>query len=137
MDPKLGMYLGYLVITIGMTVWVARTLFHNGQLFLRAAFANDEVATAVNRLLQAGFYLINLGFVALFMRTSQQVGTAAEAFEATAMKLGWILPALGAMHLLNIFVLSRFRRHFQAEKAAERVAETVTAPHQRPRLVAN
>lgn len=113
MEPKLWMYIGYLIITICLTVWVARTLFRNGQLFLRDAFASDEIATAVNKLLQVGFYLINLGYVALFMQTSERITDATSAMETGAWKLGLIMLALGLMHLFNIFVLSRFRKRFQ------------------------
>lgn len=115
MTPKLAMYLGYLVLTTGLTIWVARTLFRNGQIFLRDALASEELATAVNRLLQVGFYLINLGYVALFMQTSDKILDATGAMETGAWKLGIILLALGFMHLFNIFVLNKFRKRFQQQ----------------------
>ena len=115
MDPKLGMYVGYLAITIALTVWVARTLFRNGQLFLKDAFASDEIATAVNKLLQVGFYLINLGYVALFMHTSGPVVDLTDALEKGVWKLGLIMLILGLMHLFNIFVLGRFRKRYLAQ----------------------
>src|SRR5581483_4615558 len=121
MDPKLGMYVGYLTITICLTIWVARTLFRNGQLFLRDAFASDEIATAVNKLLQVGFYLINLGYVALFMHTSEAVTPTTDALETGVWKLGLIMLILGVMHLFNIFVLGRFRRRYQAQNLAQLV----------------
>jgi hypothetical protein len=119
MTPKLAMYLGYLVLTTGLTIWVARTLFKHGQVFLRDALASEELATAVNRLLQVGFYLINLGYVALFMQTDDVINDATSAIETGAWKLGVILLALGFMHLLNIFVLNRFRRRFQQQNLGQ------------------
>jgi hypothetical protein len=125
--PKFWMYIFYLVITIGLTVWVARTLFRNGQVFLRDALASEELATAVNRLLQVGFYLINLGYVALFMKTTDTIYDATGAMETGAWKLGVIMLALGLMHLLNIFVLNRFRRRFQHQNL-----DRLTPPPPRP-----
>src|SRR5687767_12868765 len=119
MTPKLAMYLGYLVITVGLTIWVARTLFRNGQVFLRDALASEELATAVNRLLQVGFYLINLGYVALFMKTNDVITDATGAIETGAWKLGIILLALGLMHLFNIIVLGSYRKRFQRQHVGQ------------------
>jgi hypothetical protein len=55
-------YLSYLAISIGLTIWVARTLHKNGRVFLVEAFhGNEELADSVNHLLVVGFYLINGG----------------------------------------------------------------------------
>jgi hypothetical protein len=131
MDAKLWMYLAYLAITVLLTIWVARTLFANGQIFLRDAFANEELATAVNKLLQVGFYLINLGYVALFMQTSERIITPTDAMETGAWKLGLIMLALGLMHLFNIFVLSRFRKRFQQQNLGQLAPPP---PHRAPRF---
>ncbi len=57
-------YCLYLFITICLTIWVARTLFKNGKVFLIDIFhGNKELADSVNNLLLVGFYLVNLGYV--------------------------------------------------------------------------
>ena len=53
----------YLALTLLLTVWVARTLFRNGKVFLIDIFhGNKELAQAVNNLLLVGFYLVNIGY---------------------------------------------------------------------------
>ena len=53
----------YLPITILLTVWVARTLFVNGKVFLVEIFRQDiTLAESVNKLLLVGFYLVNIGY---------------------------------------------------------------------------
>src|SRR3712207_7694262 len=48
--------------SVSLTVWVARTLYRNGRVFLVEAFrGNEAVADSVNHLLVVGFYLINIG----------------------------------------------------------------------------
>ena len=37
-----GTYVAYLVISIGLTVWVARTLMKNGRVFLVDTFLENE-----------------------------------------------------------------------------------------------
>jgi hypothetical protein len=49
-------YLVYLLISVTLTVWVARTLHKRGAIFLVDAFqGNAELAASVNHLLVVGF----------------------------------------------------------------------------------
>ncbi|GAA4854936.1 hypothetical protein [Kitasatospora terrestris] len=117
MDCTVVSYAAYLPIATGVTVWVARTLSRNGRLFLSDVFAGDErLADAVNHLLVVGFYLINLGFVALWMRNDETVDSTAGIFNALSYKLGTVLLLLGVMHLGNVYVLNRIRRRGALER---------------------
>ena len=63
MNLNILSYTVYLVLSIGMTIWVARTLSKNGLPFLVDVFeGNRELAGSVNHLLVVGFYLVNLGY---------------------------------------------------------------------------
>jgi hypothetical protein len=110
MDYKLWMYVVYLAISIGLTVWVATTLSRNGMIFLADVFGDEKVARAVNHLLVVGFYLVNLGYVTIAMRTDRRITSAAVALESLSVKIGLVLLVLGALHLFNVLVLSRYRR---------------------------
>ena len=69
MNTSLSIYTAYFLASLAMTVWVARTLHKNGRLFLVEAFSGrQELADSVNHLLLVGFYLINIGFILLFLR---------------------------------------------------------------------
>jgi hypothetical protein len=117
MDLTVLAYIVYLVISVTLTVWVARTLSGNGRIFLADVLHGDErLADAVNHLLVVGFYLLNLGFVALYLRTGAAVDDARGVFEALSVKLGVVLLVLGAMHLANVYVLSRIRRRGLLER---------------------
>jgi hypothetical protein len=103
-------YLTYLLISLVATVWVARTLHTNGRVFLVDAFhGNEQLADSVNRLLVVGFYLINIGWTVLAVRTYENVDSARQLIEVLSDKVGVILIVLGAMHFFNMFVLNRFR----------------------------
>jgi len=104
-------YFVYLVISIALTVWVARTLHKRGAIFLVDAFhGNVELAASVNHLLVVGFYLINIGFVSLALKSDLALDTWRKAIEMLSDKLGWVLLTLGAMHFFNLFVFSRIRQ---------------------------
>jgi hypothetical protein len=112
-------YLAYLVLSIGITVWVARTLHTNGRLFLVDAFHGQEaLADSVNRLLVVGFYLINLGWMVGSLRTYQSLDSARVTLEFLSDKIGTVLFVLGVMHFFNLYLFNRFRRHALDEIAA-------------------
>ncbi|MEV4707152.1 hypothetical protein [Actinoplanes sp. NPDC049316] len=110
MDHKVWMYLVYLATSVGLTVWVATTLSRNGLVFLEDVFADTRLAKAVNHLRVMGFYLLNLGYVAVAMRSGARIPDAARALETLSYKIGLVLLVLGALHVLNVFFLNRYRR---------------------------
>lgn len=110
MDWKTSTYVIYLVLSIGLTVWVAQTLSRNGTVFLLAVFdGSQELARSVNKLLVVGLYLVNLGFVALALRTDATVTGLTGAIEELSVKLGLVLLVVGILHLFNVYLLSRLR----------------------------
>lgn len=107
-------YMVYLAISVTLTIWVARTLHQRGAIFLVDAFqGNQELAASVNHLLVVGFYLINIGFVSLALRSEAHITTSRAAIEMLSDKLGWVLLILGGMHFFNLFVFSRIRSRAQ------------------------
>ncbi|MEU1407018.1 hypothetical protein ABZ471_32555 [Streptomyces sp. NPDC005728] len=111
MDRIVIAYVIYLVVSIALTIWVARTLSRNGRIFLADVLhGNEKLANAVSHLLVVGFYLVNLGFVALFLTDNSDVSDTRAIFEVLSVKLGVVLLVLGAMHLGNVYVLNRIRR---------------------------
>ncbi|MDX3642635.1 hypothetical protein [Streptomyces sp. MB09-02B] len=117
MDLTVVAYVVYSLVSVGLTVWVARTLSRNGRIFLSDVLrGNETLADAVNHLLVVGFYLVNLGFVALYLNADGSITSPREVFEAVSAKLGVVLLVLGALHLGNVFVLNKFRRRGVMER---------------------
>lgn len=101
----------YVTVSVALTLWVARTLFRNGRVFLIQAFHGSEaMADSVNHLLVVGFYLVNIGFVALALKYGEKPETAQAAFEFLSTKVGLVLMILGGMHFFNICNLHKMRR---------------------------
>jgi hypothetical protein len=103
-------YFVYLLISVNLTIWVAHTLHKRGAIFLIDAFhGNAELAASVNHLLVVGFYLINIGFVALALKTEAVIVTTRAAIELVSDKIGYVMLILGAMHFFNLYVFTRIR----------------------------
>jgi hypothetical protein len=110
MDIVVGTYGVYLAISIGLTVWVARTLSKNGALFLVDVFGgNRQLADSVNHLLVVGFYLINLGYISLMLQLGYDLDTLRQSVEALSQKIGVVLICLGVMHFFNMGVFACIR----------------------------
>ena len=116
----------YLIITISLTIWVARTLFRNGKVFLVEIFhGNQELATSVNNLLLVGFYLINLGYAIYTLQVENRVVNNREVIETLSYKAGFIILVLGAMHFLNLYIFFRLRKKAQLENKFQPVIKPV------------
>ena len=104
-------YLTYIFLSVTLTIWVAHTLHKRGAIFLVDAFqGNRELADSVNHLLVVGFYLINIGFVSLALKTADVIATSRAAIELLSDKMGMVLLILGGMHFFNLYVFSKMRR---------------------------
>ncbi len=111
------LYACYLLITVSLTIWVARTLFKNGKVFLVDIFhGNKELADAVNNLLLVGFYLINIGYAVYTLRIWGYVTDARVLIEMLSLKIGAIILILGCMHFLNMFIFFNLRKRALMEK---------------------
>lgn len=129
MNITVTTYITYLAVSIALTVWVAHTLFKNGQVFLNDVFhGNDALAKSVNHLLVVGFYLVNLGFITKALRIRYPVDSTQVGIEALANKIGTVLMVLGAMHFCNLYVFSRMRRRTVLTEALPPVGPDACTP---------
>ena len=104
-------HLAYLIVSVALTVWVARTLHKNGRVFLVECFrGNTELADSVNHLLVVGFYLVNVGYVTLALKYGVTAADAREALESLSTKVGLVLLVLGVMHFFNLAIFTRMRK---------------------------
>ena len=110
-------YAIYLLVSIALTVWVAKVLFNNGRIFLVDIFhGNTPLADSVNRLLLVGFYLINIGYISLALKESGLITDARIVVEVLSFKLGRIILILGGMHFLNLIIFFKLRNRAQQVK---------------------
>lgn len=123
-------YAIYLLVSVALTVWVARTLHKNGRIFLVDSFGgNEPLADSVNHLLVVGFYLMNIGYVTLALKYGVEIADPRQAIETFSTKIGLVLVVLGVMHFFNLFVFTQMRRRALLHKAPPPVPPTA---HLRP-----
>jgi len=104
-------YITYLILSIAITIWVARTLSTNGRIFLVDAFeGREDLADSINHMLVVGFYLINLGYVTLALQLGIKPESLTDAILYLSTKIGFVLLVLGAMHFFLMYVITRWGR---------------------------
>jgi hypothetical protein len=112
-------YFIYLPIALGLTFYVARTLFQNGIVFLLDIFHGQEgIAHSTNKLFEVGFYLLNLGFALMILKIDAPLGNYQNMVEVLSAKIGGFAIYLGAMLFGNMYLFFRGRRA-SAKSAAQ------------------
>jgi len=104
-------YCLYLLITLFVIVYVGNMLFRNGCPFLLNTFGgNVQLADAINRILLAGYYLINIGYAVIVLKVWKQVVSLQEMLDVLGSKAGAIILGLGIIHMFNVAVLAAIGR---------------------------
>ncbi|MGO9336544.1 MAG: hypothetical protein ACLPY1_03450 [Terracidiphilus sp.] len=111
-------YIVYSVLCAVLIVWLAIVLHNAGDVFLHDSFpGRPELAKAVARLLDIGFYLVSFGYVSLTFQTFMPLNQISQVTQVISIKVGCFLLLLGAMHFFNLLLLAIFRRRGPATPA--------------------
>jgi hypothetical protein len=100
----------YLGITGYITVYVGQVLFKNGRHFILKMLEEEALTDAVNRILLAGYYLVNLGYVSIMLTMRQPADTFAELIASLSVSIGRIVLTLGIMHYFNIAAITLYTK---------------------------
>src|SRR5688500_4176825 len=121
-------YALYLIISFGITIWVARTLSRNGEVFLVQCFGHNMVLSqSTNHLLVVGFYLVNIGFITLTLSLGDEPATLPEAIRFLSSKVGLAVMILGGMHFFNMTAIARYGRKVNDWLLNQELSRTIAA----------
>jgi hypothetical protein len=127
-------YVGYALVAVGLTFWLARTLSRNGAVFLHDVFEDRPgLAEAVNRLLVVGFYMLNLGWALFVIRISAGLD-AFRAVQFFVNRVAILLLALALLHFVNVVVFWRIRARREQRTLPPPVAPHIVVPPVAPGL---
>jgi hypothetical protein len=126
-------YLVYLPVALGLTLYVARTLFRNARVFMLDIFrGKEDIADSTNRLFEVGFYLLNMGFALKILRIHEgsynPLDSYQEVVEVLAGKIGGFAIYLGVMLFLNMYLFFRGRSKSRANRPLPPAGNVITEP---------
>lgn len=114
-------YLIYLPTVIFLTLYVSKTLFKNGKIYMLDIFkGREEIANATNKLFETGFYLLNLGYALMILEIQLTSDSYQILVEKLSYKIGGFSIYLGIMLFFNLFMFFRGKK-----KASERRAKNM------------
>lgn len=91
-------YFIYLPVALGLTWYVAASLFRNSIVFMKDIFnGREEIALATNTLFRIGFYLLNIGFALYILKIHEQLTNTQATIESLSYKIGGFSIYLGVM----------------------------------------
>jgi len=117
----------YLPIALGLTFFVAKSLFKNAKVFMLDIFhGKEEIAFATNRLFEIGFYLMNIGFALLILEINSHraFNNYQILIEVLSYKIGGFSIYLGVILFLNLYLFFRGRR--KSKISAQNTLKIVT-----------
>ncbi|MBJ7429506.1 MAG: hypothetical protein JHD28_11210 [Bacteroidia bacterium] len=113
-------YSVYLPVTLFLTYYVAKTLFNSGKIFMLDIFKGRvEIAESTNHLFRVGFYLLNIGFAMLMLKTNYEVFNGQTLLEVLSLKVGGFSIYLGLMLFFNLYLFFRGKRKSKENQALE------------------
>ena len=117
MNYNVFSYIVYLCSTIYITVGVGYKIYCLGKIFLSELFPTKlEFCDRINRLLLMGYYLLNIGYIAISISFWPAIENLEMAFYYLFSSTGFILLVLGVMHMFNIvglFLVSKSKKIIQ------------------------
>ncbi len=110
MNVMFWVYIGYVVLCTGITIWVGSILRRNGPTFIgHGTQLPEPLVKSMAHLLIVGFYLVNFGLIAFALESDKEAATPTTAVELISTKVGGIMLLIGAMHFFMLVIFSKLR----------------------------
>ena len=111
MTYNLAAYIIYLSITFFITVRVGWICYKNGEVFIRQVIENEEMTALLNKFLLIGYYLLNLGYMAISILNWKSINSTLEVINVVSERVGLIVVFLAVMHYFNMTVIAVFGKY--------------------------
>jgi hypothetical protein len=101
-------YVIYALFVAVLTVFVAKILFKNSQIFMIKIFDNKEdLALATNRLFEVGFFLFGFGIGLWYLTVEDNIANLKTLFEVLSVKIGAFTMFMGVLLFGNLYMFFR------------------------------
>ena len=99
-------YIIYLFITYIITVRVGKIFYKSGRHYILTIVHGDEQLTDfINKILLAGYYLMNLGYASIMLSFWKTVTSFADVIASVSNMTGRILLSLAIVHFANMYII--------------------------------
>ena len=103
-------YTVYLSICFYITLIVGWRFYKIGFVYLQNLLQEKSVCEATNRILLTGYYLVNLGYVAIQLNNWETIENYTDLIALVTKNVGSIFLTLCLLHYLNMFIIYLVRK---------------------------
>jgi hypothetical protein len=111
MNLNITAYIVFVCLMVFIIVYVGRYFYTNGHIFIVSLLKGlASLADSINRLLLAGYYLLNIGYALLKLKQWQKIHTMEQWLSSLAVNMGTLILILAVLHygnMLAIYYLSK------------------------------
>jgi hypothetical protein len=117
MNYNVSAYLVFIVLIMFIIIYVGRYFYTNGRVFIIVLLkGNESLADYINRLLLAGYYLVNIGYAFLKLKSWGKINSVEEWLSSLGVNIGTLILVLAFLHYVNMLVIyllskSDFKTH--------------------------
>ena len=106
MNNNIIAYILYLSATVYIIYWLGRMFHRNGRVFILRLFHDDDAAADnMNNILLIAYYLFNIGYAFLKLRSWETVNSTAILISSLSDQLSILILILGFTHYFNILLI--------------------------------
>jgi hypothetical protein len=104
-------YCIFLSVLFFVTFKLGWVFYKNGVVYVRMLLPEENhLVDAINKLLLAGYYLVNLGYIVLNIAFWDRIDTLQDMCEVLFQKVGLNILLLSLLHYFNLFWLLLFSK---------------------------
>lgn len=99
-------YITYFIVVVTAILYVGHFCYRYGHVYVAQIIPEDiELTHQVNKILLAGYYLLNLGYGIYAISIWDEVHNLSEVIESVVTHLAYITLILAGMHYLNMLFI--------------------------------
>ncbi len=106
MNYNLFTYAVYLILMVGVIYYIGKVCYTNGRAFIFNVVQDHNLTDRTNKLLLAGYYLINIGFVIVTISGWPKITSPVDIIHALSKHIGFLLFLLATLHYFNIYFIT-------------------------------
>lgn len=100
----------YLLLSFYITITIGYKCYKIGAVYLKNFIKDAAICKSINHSLLVGYYLVNLGYIAVSINSWHSVGSISQSCFEISSKLSTILILLCVLHYINISTIYVLRK---------------------------
>lgn len=106
MNSNIIAYIVYLALMVYIIYWLGRMFHSNGRVFILQMYKGDDSFTdTTNNILLIAYYLFNMGYAFLKLRSWEQIRSPAQMIDSIAGNIGILILILAVTHYFNMLLI--------------------------------